>query len=55
MATKTDSNAEGCVEQRKILAYSGRAMVRGLRRRTTMLRIMLGLENMPRRVGHGAD
>ena len=50
-----DGNAEGRVEQQRYLAHSGRAEALGLRRRTTMLRVMLGLGNGPRRVVHGTD
>ena len=52
---KMDGNAEGRIEQLKIVACSGRATVRGLQRRTTMLSVMLGPRNGPRRVTYGAD
>ena len=55
MAEKTDGNAKGRVEQQKILARSRRAMVRGLRRRTAMLRVILGPGNGPKSIAHNAD
>ena len=55
MAVKIDDKAEGRIEQQKILARNGRATVRGLRRWTTMLRVVLDLGNGPRRIVYGIN
>ena len=39
-ATKTDGDAEGCIKQ--VLAHSGQATARGLRRWTAILRFVSG-------------
>ena len=48
-----DYNTEGCVGQQKFLSRSGRPKVRGLRRRTTMMRVVIRPGNGPRRVTYG--
>ena len=54
-AAKMEGNTEGRVEQRKFLAHRGWATIRGLRKWTAMLRVVLGLGNRPMRVAYGAD
>ena len=55
MNAKIDGNTEGRVEQKKFLARSKRATVRGLWWRIAKLRVMLGPGNRPRRIVYGED